>query len=255
MQRFPQETWRSTVPRIWKGKTLGGCRSFGSFLGRQNADKAAAAALVFEADNTGNGGEQGVVFAAADVGAGLVPRAALPYQDRAGLHQLPAEALHAEPLSLRIAAVDRRAAAFFVCHECALEFLEFDVADLHGRVVLPVAAGNLVLLGPAVLENGQLRPASLTDDFAGDRGFRGPCAGDELLFAGVHRENVVERDLRADLARQPLHPHRVARRDAVLFVSTANDGVHCASETSVKLPIINSSSRSVNAFGHKVLPS
>src|SRR5258708_29085483 len=35
-------------------KTSGGCRSFGSFLGRQNADKAAAAALVFEADNAGN---------------------------------------------------------------------------------------------------------------------------------------------------------------------------------------------------------
>src|SRR5712691_813529 len=127
--------------------------------------------------------------------------------------------------------------------------LEFDVADLHGRVVLPVAAGNLVLLGLAVLENGQLRPASLTDDFAGDRGLRGACAGDELLFAGMHRENVVEGHLRADLAGQPLYPHRVARRDPVLFVSTANDGVHCASESSVKLLIINSSLRSVNAFG------
>src|SRR5712691_8830311 len=73
----------------------------------------------------------------------------------------------------------------------------------------------------------------------------------------MHRENVVKCDLRADLARQPLHPYGVARRDPVLFVPTANDGVHGASESIVKLFIINSSSRSVNAFpdsGNALIP-
>jgi len=62
-------------------------------------------ALIFEAHNACNGSEQAVVLGAADVPAGLVTRAALANQDAAAGDQLAAEALDAQPLSVRIASV------------------------------------------------------------------------------------------------------------------------------------------------------
>ena len=50
-------------------------------------------------------GEKRIVFAAADVEAGLYPRAALTHDDRASGHDLPAESLKAKPLRIRVAAV------------------------------------------------------------------------------------------------------------------------------------------------------
>ena len=85
------------------------------FYGK-DADEAAILALVLEENNSVDRGEERIVLAAADVPAGLVARAALANENRAGIHELAAESLDAEPLSLGIAAVDRRAAAFFVCH-------------------------------------------------------------------------------------------------------------------------------------------
>jgi hypothetical protein len=43
-------------------------------------------------------------------------RPALPHQDIAGLTDLAAENLYAEPLALAISSVTRTAACFFVCH-------------------------------------------------------------------------------------------------------------------------------------------
>src|SRR5436190_3692477 len=63
--------------------------------------------------------EQRVVAADADVRAGVELGAALAHDDRAGRNDLAAEHLDAEHLRLRIAAVTRRAAAFFLCHVSA----------------------------------------------------------------------------------------------------------------------------------------
>src|SRR6267378_903673 len=46
--------------------------------------------------------------------------------------------------------------------------LELDVSDLDGRVVLPVAARNLVLTALLELEHGQFLGAALRDDLAAD---------------------------------------------------------------------------------------
>jgi hypothetical protein len=43
--------------------------------------------------------------------------AALANQNRASINQLAAEAFHAKPLAVRIAAICGGAATFFVCHD------------------------------------------------------------------------------------------------------------------------------------------
>jgi hypothetical protein len=91
-------------------------RGFG-LLGRLDADEAAVTAFVFKLDVAGDESEERVVLALADVFAGLVLRAALAHENRACIDELPAEALYAQPLSVRIAAVCRGAAAFLMCHD------------------------------------------------------------------------------------------------------------------------------------------
>lgn len=75
-----------------------------------------AGAAANEFDLAVGDGEQRVVSADADILAGVNARAALAYQNMAGLDGLAAEALYAQTLALRIAAVARTAACFLVCH-------------------------------------------------------------------------------------------------------------------------------------------
>jgi hypothetical protein len=82
-----------------------------------DADEAAMAALVRELHIAGDKREERVVLALANVFSSLVPRTALAYENRASVDELAAEALYAEPLSVRIAAVCRGAAAFLMCHD------------------------------------------------------------------------------------------------------------------------------------------
>src|SRR6266478_5510318 len=87
---------------------------------RQDADEAAVTAPVLELHEASNHREERVVLALPDIFSGLVLGAALAHQDRAGVDQLPAEALDAQPLPVRIAAVCRGAAAFLMCHDVIL---------------------------------------------------------------------------------------------------------------------------------------
>ena len=73
--------------------------------GGNDADEAAATALVLKLDVAGDEREQRVVLALPDVFAGLMSRAALANDDRARVDELPAKTLYAEPLTVRIAAV------------------------------------------------------------------------------------------------------------------------------------------------------
>src|SRR5260370_27687442 len=89
-------------------------------LGWLNANKAAVTAFVFELHETGHEREQRVVLALTDVFSRLVLGAALAHQNRARIDELPAETLHAQPLTVRIAAVCRGAAALLMCHDVIL---------------------------------------------------------------------------------------------------------------------------------------
>src|SRR5690242_18544116 len=64
--------------------------------------------------------EQRVVLAEPDVQPGEETRATLPHEDVAGQHVLPAEALDAEALRIRLAVVLGRGLALFVRHRLLL---------------------------------------------------------------------------------------------------------------------------------------
>src|SRR5262245_15807878 len=74
-------------------------------FGGGDADEAAAAATIFKLDVAGDEREKRVVLALTHIFTSLMLGAALANQNRAGVDQLSAKALYAEPLSVRIAAV------------------------------------------------------------------------------------------------------------------------------------------------------
>src|SRR4051794_19771956 len=104
---------------------------------RRNDVDDLAATTPSELDSTCRQREERVVAATADVGAGVEVRAALANDDLAGVDELAAEALHAEPLRVGIAAVLGRGCALFVCH--VVSPLLLDSGDLHLGVLLAVA--------------------------------------------------------------------------------------------------------------------
>jgi len=74
-------------------------RSLSLGSGRSHHVDCLAAALGAEFDGAGSGGEQRVVAATADIHTGIEVGAALADQDLAGLDDLTAEPLDAQPLS------------------------------------------------------------------------------------------------------------------------------------------------------------
>src|SRR5271165_935346 len=114
-----------------------------------------------------------------------------------------------------------------MCHWNSLwSSLELDAADFNGSVVLPVAADDLVLLGPAILIDNQFRMTPVRNDLAHDFGLRGVRPGHKFLFIGAHGQHVGKRDRAAHIARQGFDLDGVSRRYPVLLCSTSNDGVH-----------------------------
>ena len=81
-----------------------------------DADLLAVAAHALERDAAVHKGEQRVVAAASHVLTRMDVCAALAHQNVAGKDELAVAALHAQALRFRIAAVFRRAYAFFMCH-------------------------------------------------------------------------------------------------------------------------------------------
>src|SRR4029078_2425969 len=69
--------------------------------------------------------EQREILAEPDAHARMNHRAALPHDDAAGADRLAAVHLGAEALGVRIAAVARAAASFFVCHGSVPIFLVY----------------------------------------------------------------------------------------------------------------------------------
>jgi hypothetical protein len=105
-EHIPEAVAQKEVLRVIEG--LRGLIRGGGFGGGGglDADEAAVAATILEFDVAGDEREERVVFALADVFAGLMLGAALADENRASVDELAAEALYAEPLSVRVAAVD-----------------------------------------------------------------------------------------------------------------------------------------------------
>ena len=96
------------------GEVLVWVRRVGS-PARDDVDDATTA-LATELDGATDEGEQGVVTAAADAAARVEVRAALADDDLTGVDDLAAEALHAQPLRVGVAAVLGGRRALLVCH-------------------------------------------------------------------------------------------------------------------------------------------
>src|SRR5438093_8869252 len=94
---------------------------------RQDADLAAARAVVFVAHPPVDFREQRVVFAQSDVQPRQEPPSALAHEDGPAGHDVAVVAFHAEPLRVAVPAVPRTALAFFVCHEKQSSVVSFPV--------------------------------------------------------------------------------------------------------------------------------
>src|SRR6185437_5425359 len=135
---------------------------------REHVHLDLAAAPLAERDDAIAGGEEGVVATDSDVLAGVHLGAALADQDVARQDLLAAEALDAEAPAVRIAAVTRRTACFFMCHRIAPVALGSgdDLFDLDHRQVLTVTVLAPRILAAALLEDDQVLAAALLDDRA-----------------------------------------------------------------------------------------
>jgi hypothetical protein len=91
---------RHTPNRLVKSRSLiYGC-SRRSLLRRMNADEASVPPFVRKLHDPGDQREQRVVLALSDAHASLMLRAALPHQNGASVHELPAKPLHSKSLSV-----------------------------------------------------------------------------------------------------------------------------------------------------------
>src|SRR5262245_1822519 len=98
---------RSPFPfvRLVNGRAGGSAPRRSHSVARLHRNVGATAAAVLEADGAGRLGEQGVVLAHADIGAGVELGAALAHQNVAGENFLRTELLDAEAPAGGIAAV------------------------------------------------------------------------------------------------------------------------------------------------------
>ena len=96
---------RQAQARLYAWLRSVGCDGRCGLFGWQHADEAPVAALILEFDVARDECEERVVLAPSDVQTGLVLRAALADEYGARIDELAAEALDAQPLSVRIAAV------------------------------------------------------------------------------------------------------------------------------------------------------
>src|SRR5262249_26271362 len=144
------------------------------------------------------------------VAAGEHDRAALSHQDAAGAHGLAAEALDAEPLRIRVAAILGRGLAFLVSHGSPLSR---DRGHADARELVAVAATPAVFTPALELEDLELLAAPVLDDLGGNGGtlHRGTADGD--LLAVPHEQHAVERDARSRLAGQAWNVQDLVRHD------------------------------------------
>src|SRR5262249_1567202 len=165
--------------------------------------------------------EQRVVGAEPDVQPGMKACAALPDEDAATGDELAAEALDAEHLRIRIAAVAGAADAFFVGHASDL-----DVRDTHAGGRLPVAALPPLVLPALELPDPDLAAAPLGDDFAGHARFRQPVGARDDLAVLVHEQHGAELDLSPLVARETLDGNNLPCRHAILLTARRDHGFH-----------------------------
>ena len=168
--------------------------------------------------------KQGVVFADADIGAGVEFCTTLTHDDGARADQLAAKHLHTEHLGLGIAPISRRAAAFFVCHDsCSLCG---NRANQQLSELLTVTLTFLIVLTTAHFENGDLVVFTMCHDrdthcCAGHQG----CANLQFCAAS-DCQNLVDHNFLAYIRSNLFYFNFFASSNFVLFATSFYDRVH-----------------------------
>src|SRR5215469_12199449 len=134
---------------------------------------------------------------------------------------LPAEALHAEPLRIRVPAVARTADALLVCHS-----LRLDLGDSHGAHRLTVPAVPAVVLPPLELDHEHLGVLLLGNHLSGDsRGGQG-LGLDCDLAPIADEQDLLELHGGAGGAVQTLDFDHLTRSHPVLLAARRNHRFH-----------------------------
>src|SRR5271168_916337 len=115
---------------------------------------------------------------------------------------------------------------------------ERNVADLHGSVILPVAARDFILSAGLEFAHQALRSSPVPDDLAGNLGARSLVASMKILLVRAHCDHIAKGDLVADLAVELLDLDGLARCNPILFTATTNHRVHTASRSNCEPFII-----------------
>jgi hypothetical protein len=123
---------------------------------------------VFVPDHSVDLGEQGIVFAAADVHAGMNACTPLAHENATGGYALTGETLDTETLGAAVAPVLDTALAFFVSHGNLSWFLFRERRDAELRELLPVPARPAVVLTTFLLENNNLTITTVAHDLGLD---------------------------------------------------------------------------------------
>src|SRR3954471_20142707 len=180
--------------------------------------------LDLEAHVSVHQGEQRVVLAHADVGAGMELGAALAHDDGTGADEFAAEGLDAQHLRLGIAPVSRGAAAFFLCHfSCSLAG---NGTDLQFGVLLAMALVLLVMLAATHLEDAHLLVLAVRHDRGLHRGTRHQGDADLQVATVSESEHLVDRDFLADVRSNLFYLDLVAGSNTILLASGFYDRVH-----------------------------
>src|SRR5262249_52422649 len=160
------------------------------------------------------------IAAKADVHARMEFGAALTDEDLAAADALAAKALHAEPLTRRIAPVARRAACFFMRHSRLL-LAGADSGDLHRALGLAMAALAAIGRAAGLLKDLHLLALGCFNELARHGDAREVLA--ELQRAAVARhQHVLERDGGAGFAVELLHDDLVVLGHPILLAAGLN---------------------------------
>src|SRR5712692_1666281 len=174
--------------------------------------------------------KKGMVLPDPDIVPGVNAGTALANDDAPCGYELPAVALDAETLRLRVAAIAGTAARFFMCH--GLPFCSgpalclCDAGDFDFGVGLTMAPEPFRVLAPAQLENHHFLAEAVSYDLRFHRGALHHRGSDIERLTVTDEEDLVENEFTAHGGGELLDPQLLPGGNTILFTTGSDDRVH-----------------------------
>ena len=173
-------------------------------------------------DATLTQGKKRVIFAAANIGAGVEMSAPLANDDLSCADQLAPEALHAKALSVGVATVPGARCTLLMRHDSRLRL---DSGHLDAGEVLTVPLTATVTGLVLVSQDADLGTTLVAHDLGRDRD-SGQCGGVGSDGTIIDEHEGGQLHGRAGLSLDTIHNDDVADGDLLLPASGSNNGVH-----------------------------